>query len=245
MHPGRTLSFVTDPLRLSVIVPVLEEEAQIGDQLEHLKTLAGVDEVLVVDGGSADGTCAVVERDPAARLLHSPRGRALQMNRGAADASFEVLLFLHADVRLPLDAAAQIQAALGEPGTQAGAFVVRTVVDPRAPMRRWLTPFLHWANRRSERTPWPYGDQALFVRASAFNQLGGFPEVPILEDLLLAKSLAQHAPIARAPGPVLVSGRRFQVRPWRTILQMRLIPTLLRWGVSPQRLADWYGVPRA
>jgi len=223
---------------LSVIVPVLDEEARIGRRLSELAATPGLDEVIVVDGGSADRTAAIVNALPAVRLLSAPRGRARQMNAGAAAAAGDVFLFLHADVSLPSDAASWIARALGDPRVVAGAFRTWTVPDG-APSQ--LGPLLHLADIRSRLTRLPYGDQAMFVRRDAFARAGGFPDQPLMEDLELSRRLRCLGRIATVPAVVRVSGRRFVARPIRFTLIARTFPTLYRLGVSPRVLARFWG----
>ena len=224
-------------MRLSVIVPVLDEVQRIGERLRELSRMPGVDEVWVVDGGSGDGTPEAVRGFAGVRLLHAARGRASQMNAGAAAATGDVLLFLHADVALPTDAPAHIARALEDVHTVAGAFKTWTVVDG-APSR--LGPLLHLADLRSRYTHLPYGDQALFVRAGAFRAAGGFPAQPLMEDLELARRLRRLGRIRTVEACVRVSGRRFVARPLFYFLAVNLFPLAYALGVSPERLLQLY-----
>ncbi|MBI5481866.1 MAG: TIGR04283 family arsenosugar biosynthesis glycosyltransferase [Deltaproteobacteria bacterium] len=223
-------------MRLSVIIPTLNEQEVIEAQVRRTASLAGVSEVIVADGGSADATVPRVPRLPEVRVVAAPRGRASQMNAGARAASGDVLLFLHADVRLPDDAARHIEAALVDPHTVGGAF--RTWTAPDRPT--WLGPLLHLADLRSRYTSLPYGDQAPFVRRAAFDALGGFPEQPLMEDLEFSLRLHRLGAIARVPARVRVSGRRFVVRPLFFTALVNVFPALYRLGVSPASLARWY-----
>jgi hypothetical protein len=225
--------------RVSVVIPVLDEEARIGAQLESLARLP-VHEVIVVDGGSRDGTVARVRAAGMPRLLYAPRGRASQMNAGARAATGDVLLFLHADVRLPDDALRRVEEALADPEIVAGAFRTWTVADGRS----WLSPLLHLADLRSRYSGLPYGDQALFVRAEAFRQAGGFPEQPLMEDLELSRRLRSRGRIRTVHSRVTVSGRRFLARPLSYTLAVNLFPALYAAGVSPATLKRYYGDPR-
>lgn len=226
-------------MRVSVIIPVLDEERVIARRLAELAAL-GVDEVLVVDGGSRDRTAAVVGTHPGVRLLHAPRGRAAQMNAGAAEAGGDVLLFLHADVSLPADALAHITRALADPRVVAGAFRTWTVAD--RPTR--LGPLLHLADLRSRYSGLPYGDQAIFVRASTFHAVGGFPPLPLMEDLALSQRLRDAGQLRVVPARVQVSGRRFLEHPVLSTLLVNVYPTLYRLGVPPELLARFYRAVR-
>lgn len=163
------------PICISVVVPVLNEAARISAQLAHLRQLAGLHEVIVVDGGSADGTRELVAAAGWPRFAVSTRGRATQMNTGARLATGDVLLFLHADVILPGNVASLVAQALADPRVVAGAFRTQTVAEGR---RGWVARWLRLADLRSRYTRLPYGDQALFVRRGVFEQIGGFPRNP-------------------------------------------------------------------
>lgn len=233
-------------MTLSIVIPVLDEEARIGRCLAAARVLAGVDEVVVVDGGSRDGTLVAVgaaAEQPGAPLLvvTAPRGRGPQMNAGARSARGDVLLFLHADVMLPADAAAQIAGALAEPDVVGGAFHVHTVADDGI---NWLGPLLRLADVRSWVSTLPYGDQGVFVRRADFEAVGGFPDQPLMEDIELANRLWERGRMVIVPGEVLVSGRRFLARPVRSFVAMRLFPALYRLGVPAEVLAQLYGSPR-
>jgi len=227
--------------RVSVVIPVLDEEARIGGQLQAVARIPGLHEVIVVDGGSRDGTVARVRAAGTARLLVAPRGRASQMNAGAGAVSGDVLLFLHADVRLPDDAVRRVEEALADPRVVAGAFRTWTVADGG---RSWLAPLLHLADLRSRYSGLPYGDQALFVRAEAFRQAGGFPEQPLMEDLELSRRLRRLGRIRVVHSRVTVSGRRFLARPIYYTLAVNLLPSLYAAGVPASALKRLYGDPR-
>jgi rSAM/selenodomain-associated transferase 2 len=220
---------------------VLDEGLRIGAQLDRLAETPGLCEILVVDGGSSDQTVAEVAARPAVRLLTSARGRARQMNAGAAAARGQVLLFLHADVTLPDDAACWIARTLIEPGVVAGAFRTMTIAESG---RRFPGPLLRLADLRSRYSGLPYGDQALFVRTRAFAAVGGFPELPLMEDLELSRRLRRLGRIEIVPARVAVSGRRFEAQPILQTLLVNLFPTLYRLGVPPRLLAALYRDPR-
>ncbi len=222
---------------ISVILPVLNEELRIGQRLTELSTMEGIGEVLVVDGGSGDGTVERARAFPGVTVLSAPRGRASQMNAGAERARGTVLLFLHADVRLPPDAARHITLALEDPRVVAGAFKTWTVDDVG---RSRLGPLLHLADLRSRYTRLPYGDQALFVRAEAFRAAGGFPAQPLMEDLELSQRLWKLGRIRTVDARVTVSGRRFLARPVFYFLAVNGFPLLYRLGVPPASLLRLY-----
>ena len=220
---------------LSIIVPALNEAAGIVATLSALAPLrARGAEVIVVDGGSDDGTAGLAGA-AADQVVGAPRGRARQMNAGAALAHAPVLLFLHADTRLPEGADRTIQAAVVR-GASWGRFDVR--IDGRARMLR-VVAFL--MNLRSRLTGMATGDQAIFVTRTVFERAGGFPDQPLMEDIALSRRLRQVAPPACLRDRVVTSGRRWERRGvWRTVFLM----WRLRWrywrGESPQALAEVY-----
>ena len=226
--------------RVSVIMPVLDEARRLGAAIDEVLGLPGRKEVIVIDGGSRDRTLAIARGKPV-RVVEGPRGRARQMNAGAAVAGGDVLLFLHADTSLPRDVLEHIERTLTDPCVVAGAFRTWTVADVAdGGDARWFAPLLHAADLRSRYTSLPYGDQALFVRAEAFRRVGGFPDQPLMEDLELSRRLRRIGRIHTVPARVRVSGRRFLARPVFYTLAVNLFPPLYRLGVSPERLAKLY-----
>jgi rSAM/selenodomain-associated transferase 2 len=229
---------VTDH-RISVVVPILNEQRRIQRLLDHLASVPGLRELIVVDGESNDGGADLAAARPGVTLVRAPRGRAAQMNAGAAVATGDVLLFVHADVSLPRDATDWIELALRDGGVVAGAFRTWTIADTEHPP--WWAPLLHLADARSRYTSLPYGDQALFVRAETFRALGGFADVQLMEDIELGRRLWRVGRVVTVPASVLVSGRRFLARPVFYTLVMNLFPLLYRLGVSPKTLSNLYG----
>jgi len=227
-------------LRLSIIVPVLNEEARIGESLGRLQPLRKHGhEVIVVDGGSNDATRELA-MPGCTRLVRSRAGRAVQMNLGARFAAGEVLLFLHADSELPARAEQEIAAALadGEPGW--GWFDVR--LTGRAPIFRMIAVLM---NIRARLSSICTGDQALFVTSGLFRQVGGFPEIPLMEDIAICGALRKLARPLPLPRSVLTSSRRWEDRGIaRTILQMWRLRLLYSFGVDPTRLAALYYPPQ-
>lgn len=233
---------------LSVVVAVLDEARCIAARLAQLRSLAGVDEVVVVDGGSTDDTARLTRQasvGPGARvvLLDGPRGRGAQLGHGARHAAGALLLFVHADCALPADAPAVVRRVLARPGVVAGAFRTRHVWD--GPHRRWIRPLLPVADLRSRYTRLPYGDQALFVRADAYRRAGGFHRMAMFEDVDLARRLWRLGRVEVVDDAVEVSARRYAARPVRAVVAMNAFPVLWRLGlVSDVTLARWYGRPR-
>ena len=222
-------------MRLSVVIPTLDEAENISRAVAS-SWHAGAAEVIVVDGGSADGTAEVAGR-LRCTLLDAPRGRAAQQNAGARAATGDVLLFLHADNQLAAaDIADQVSACLADPHRLHGALWQQ--IDSPALAYRWL----EWGN--AARVRWlglPYGDQAIFVRREKFLERGGFPDEPLLEDLILMQELRGRAWPALLPGPVVVSPRRWQrhgvvrqtARNWWLLARYAA-------GAKPVDLADYY-----
>ena len=221
---------------LSIVVPALDEAEGIAATLQALAPLrARGAEVIVVDGGSRDDTVALA-RPLADRVIEGPRGRARQMNAGAAHASSERLLFLHADTRLPDAADALIARALAAHPLAWGRFDVR--IDGRAPMLRVVAALM---NRRSRWTGIATGDQAMFMTRAAFEAAGGFPDQPLMEDIELSSRLKRLRAPACLRERVLTSGRRWEQRGvWRTIVLMWRLRLLYALGVRADRLAAWY-----
>ena len=222
---------------VSIVIAARNENIGLDASVEAARAQPGQLEVVVADGSSGDRS---PERAAAsgATVIVTPPGRGRQLAAGARAATGEVLVFLHSDTRLPPDGLDLVRAALGDPQVEAGAFVTRTVADPRVPDR--AGPLLRLADLRSRITRHPYGDQALFVRRSAYLAVGGFRPMPILEDYDLSRRLAARHRIARVHVPVEVSGRRIQANPLRALLLLRMIPPLYRLGVKPEVLARLY-----
>lgn len=189
-------------MRVGVVIPTLDEEAEIAGTLACLATLDDDVDVVVADGGSTDRTRAVVE--PCARVVLAPRGRARQLNHGARAVEGDVLLFLHADCRLPADALRSIREALASPGVVGGAFHKR--FDSRDALLRGARA----RTRLWHRLGYVFGDQAMFVRRDVFEALGGFREDVRAEDMDLGWRLGRVGGVVLLDSEVLVSARRFQ-----------------------------------
>jgi rSAM/selenodomain-associated transferase 2 len=219
-------------LTLAIIVPTLNEE---GALRRHLPAaLAAADEVIVSDGGSTDGTAAVA-RELGARVVDGPPGRGGQLGRGAAAATADILLFLHADTTLPEMGAEQVREAVAR-GARGGAFLLR--FDADRPMQRLGSRLINWRTRRLRV---PLGDQAQFATREAFDQLGGYRDWPILEDLDFALRLRRLTGFTLIAAPVTTGARRFvEQGAVRTVATNWLIWLLFLCGVSPHRLARLY-----
>ena len=222
---------------LSIILPTLNEEPDIGVTLEALQPLRRREvEILVVDGGSADATMAIAAPLSDA-VIEAPRGRASQMNAGAAQASGAVLLFLHADTRLPPNGDQLILDGLAHSGRLWGRFDVTIAGgDPLLRPVAWLM------NRRSRVSGIATGDQAIFVRRHAFQSCGGFPELALMEDIALSRALKRRGPPLCLSECVVTSARRWkQQGTVRTILLMWRLRLAYFLGADPARLAEQYG----
>lgn len=228
-------------LLVSVVIPTWNESTQIQACLDQFQRLEGNWEVIVSDGGSSDATPDMAEALGARVVRCAARGRGPQQNEGAKVASGRIFLFLHADGRLPEDAHRWITETLLKPVILAGAFRVRHMAGA---WRGWRIGILRLADLRSRWTRAPYGDQAIFVRASIFRACGGFSAQPLMEDLELVRRLRRLGRLRILPAEVRVSGRRFERGPLRAFLCMNTFPLLDRLGVDPRTLSRWYGNPR-
>ncbi len=234
-RPQRPWSAIEVKPTLSIVMPVLDEAAGIRATLQALAPLRqrGA-EVIIVDGGSSDTTVALAT-PWADRVLVAPKGRARQMNAGASQARADVLLFLHADTRLPARADEQVSAAMAG-GALWGRFDVSISGRPFM-----LIVVAALMNVRSRCTGIATGDQAVFVRRTTFEAVQGYPDQPLMEDIELSCRLRRHAAPACLRARVTTSGRRWEARGvWRTIFLM----WRLRWrywrGESPTVLAKAY-----
>lgn len=225
-------------MNISVIVPVLNEEKTIAATLRALAPLQPY-EIIVVDGGSQDRTRALAA-EFTVKVVAEERGRARQMNRGAREASGEVLLFLHADTRLPATAFADIAVALGDRRYVGGRF------DVALDGRHWMLPVVaRLISYRSRVSKVGTGDQALFVRREVFQRMGGFPDIPLMEDIAFCRALKHLGPVACLRSRVVTSARRWEADGvWRTIFRMWTLKLLYLIGVSPRRLKRFYADTR-
>jgi rSAM/selenodomain-associated transferase 2 len=223
-------------MKLAIILPVLNEAATLPVALAALQPFRSHDvQIIVVDGGSDDGTSALA--GPFAdHVLSAPRGRASQMNAGAAAGQVDVLLFLHADTRLPPTALADVRDAIGG-GTLWGRFDVR--IDSSHPLLRVVERMM---NLRSRLTGIATGDQALFVRRDVFEQLGGFPDLPLMEDIAFTTALRKRARPACLRSRVTTSARRWEKHGvLRTVALMWRLRAAYFFGTDPAQLAIRYG----
>jgi rSAM/selenodomain-associated transferase 2 len=229
--------------KLSVIVPMLNEERAIASTLDAIAAGASgaevIVEVIVVDGGSSDRSREEA-RPRCARLLVTRRGLACQMNAAAAAAEGDALVFVHADTLVPPTFARDIAAALAEPAVVGGRFDLR--LDDRAPLLRFIG-WLISARSRLSRTG--TGDQAIFVRRAIFDRLGGFPELELCEDLEFSRRMKRAGRVACLRARVTTSARRWnRDGVVRTVVRMWLIRAMYLLGVPPARLKRMYSDTR-
>lgn len=216
---------------VTAVIPALNEAERIATAVDAARA-AGVAEIIVADGGSTDGTVTVAIAH-GARVIEGERVRARQLNRGAAAASHDALIFLHADTLLPLRAADAVASALAG-GAIFGGFRI-SFVEPG------LDGVARLINARTRLTRAPWGDQAQFVRRDTFVRMGGYPDFPIMEDYELARRMKRAGKTVVLPIAVRTSGRRFlQKGRLRTAAINWLIIASYHLGISPERLARWY-----
>jgi rSAM/selenodomain-associated transferase 2 len=221
---------------LSIVIPTWNEAGHIEDALAALQPLRrnGV-EIIVVDAGSADGT-ANLARPQSDQVIIASRGRARQMNAGAAAARGDLLIFLHADTRLPATAEVAVRTTVQAGQRAWGRFDIRI-----AGSLRLLSVVAALANLRSRLTGIATGDQAIFVRREAFFAVGGYPDLPLMEDIVLSARLKELGPPACLRARVVTSGRRWEQRGlWRTIWLMWWLRLQFYFGRSAAVLAQQY-----
>ena len=220
--------------RLSVIIPTLNEAASIKGTITQLLQSKEV-EIVVVDGGSRDNT-AELARLLGAKVLLTDASKAVQMNAGAAASVGDVLLFLHADTQLPDNFDAKVMATVSQNGFCAGAFSLGIGSDARG--LRFIERVANWRSRFFQM---PYGDQALFVCRDLFNEIGGFPDLPIMEDFELIRRLRRKGKISILPDCVRTSPRRYlNFGIFKTWCLNQFIIVAYYLGVPTERLACWY-----
>jgi len=219
---------------ISVIIPTLNEANDLPQTLDSLRGAENI-ETIVVDGGSNDGTFGIAERE-GCRMVRSSPSRAKQLNVGAQSASGPVLLFLHADARLPPAFDSAVRSTLNEPGVIGGAFRLRIDAPGRS-----LRIIERVVDIRSRVFQMPYGDQGIFVNKETFLDLGGFSDFPIMDDFDFVRRLRRRGKVRTASAAVLTSGRRWQqLGPWRTTWINQKIILGYYVGIAPNRLAAWY-----
>ncbi|UQA97061.1 TIGR04283 family arsenosugar biosynthesis glycosyltransferase [Streptomyces halobius] len=221
-------------MKVSIVVPVVNEADAIQPALSRLCRDFPDCELVVVDGGSTDGTVELAA--PRATVVRSERGRARQMNEGARRCTGDVLWFIHADTRIAPAALAQIRTALADPEVVGGGLTLR--FDLRSPALDYLA---YASNARARRLHHIFGDQAMFIRRTVFDELGGFPDLAIMEDLEMSRRLHRRGLLAVLPATSTASARRL-VRhgTWRMIVFMQYLKLLYFAGVDPEVIRARY-----
>ena len=219
---------------ISVVIPAINESERIANAIEYAWNF-GADQVIVVDGGSTDGTCQIAAQKDC-QLLSSTPGRGIQQNIGAGAADGETLLFLHADSFLPPQAYQPLQQALSNPSVVWGGF--RQRIDEPGKRYRWLE------KGNASRVKWRgqvYGDQGIFIRRDVFQKIGGFAEFPLMEDVHLSDKMKKIARPVLLEGPLHIDARRWKANGViRQTIRNWTFLGLYRLGVSPERLAQRY-----
>lgn len=222
------------PVTVSIVVPVLDEAATVAATVDRLTRDFPGCEVVVVDGGSTDGTPQLVR--PPARVVSTFPGRGHQVNVGAAHACGEVLWFHHVDTRADPAALGQLRAALADPAVVGGGLTL--CFDRRSAALDYVAAT---SNARARRLHWIFGDQAMFIRRSVFEELGGFPELPLMEDLEMSRRLARAGRMVLLPATSTASARRFDEHgTLRLLVFMQWLKLLYFLGVDPADLARRY-----
>ncbi len=222
-----------DELSIAVVIPTLNEAASIETAVSSALMEDGV-ECIVVDGGSLDNTVDRA-REAGATIVRAPKGRAKQLNAGASLAAHPLLLFLHADTVLPPGYPTTVRRILARPDVACGAFRLR--IEPAGSTLRAIERI---ANLRARRFALPYGDQALFLRADRFRRLGGFPDLPVMEDFELVRRLRRAGRIEIAAEAVETSSRRWhRYGTWRTTLLNQIAVLAYLGGVPAGTIARW------
>ena len=235
-----------DPVcpHIGVVIPTLDEEGAIAACLAAVGEWPDVS-VVVSDGGSTDATLDQVRRRfPWVDVVEGPPGRGDQLDRGVRAVPADAYVFVHADCRLPMGWLDAVRTALVEPEVAVGCFRLRT--DPPASgSTSWLArAWWRLLDLRSRGFFLPYGDQALFLTRRVLEAAGGVPRIALMEDVELVRRVLRHGRLVRVPLEVRTTARRFAASPLRARICTATFPTLYRLGVSPARLARWYGSGR-
>jgi rSAM/selenodomain-associated transferase 2 len=225
---------------VGVVIPTLNEAHNLPELLGDLREVALPLHVIVADGGSQDDTAALAEAG-GATVVHTATGRAVQMNGGARVCGAEWLCFLHADVRLPENARHDFEHLVRDPAAEAAVW--RLAIDADG---WWFRVLERGARVRDRLVGLSYGDQGLLVRRALFDLIGGFPDLPVLEDVAFNRAVRRHVVLRRLGSPLLVSARRWKKEGlyWTWIRNVAVLSAYLA-GVSPRRLSRWYRPHRA
>jgi rSAM/selenodomain-associated transferase 2 len=224
-------------MKISVIIPVLNERECLPENLAALKLQNWIHEIIVVDGGSTDGTLALLRRQCDVKLIESPAGRGIQLNAGARAATGDILVFLHADSSLPPNAGEQLKGALVSSPVVGGCFYVRF----NSPRPRSLGIVAAGINLRTVLTSSATGDQAIFVRQNVFEKIGGFRDWPLFEDVDFVSRIKRVGKFTVIRSPVTASARRHvHYGVYRMVILVYLLRLGFWAGISPSTLAKWY-----
>jgi rSAM/selenodomain-associated transferase 2 len=225
---------VSTPATVSIVVPALNEARRIESCLQRLRSDFPDCELVVVDGGSTDETLELAARH--ACTIRSAAGRATQMNAGAAVTSGDILWFIHADCWVAADALDLLRRVVSAPGVVGGGLQLR--FDQRSLGLDYLAAS---SNLRARRLHWIFGDQAMFVRRDVFDSVGGFPEIPLMEDLEMSRILRRRGRLVVLPTSVTASARRLVDQgPWRMTVLMQLLKAHYLLGGDPERIRRRY-----
>jgi rSAM/selenodomain-associated transferase 2 len=220
---------------VGIVVPALNEAAHLDGILSDVRAIECVGDVLVVDGGSSDGTVELA-RSAGARVITAARGRGQQLNAGARAVAGDWLCFLHADVRMPRGARDALPAAVAD--ERVSAAVWRFAVDAGG---LWFRLIELGAWIRDRIGGLTYGDQGLLVRRSLYEAVGGFPEIPVMEDVAMIRALKRRGVVHHLDASLVVSARRWEREgPFKTWIRNALLVTAYLGGVPPKRLVRWY-----
>ncbi|VXD22768.1 Glycosyl transferase, family 2 [Planktothrix serta PCC 8927] len=228
------MNFNPESAKISIIIPVLNEAENIESVISGIQNSENI-EIIIVDGGSQDNTVQIAQ-NLGVNVIVTHRGRGLQMNAGAKIATGEILLFLHGDTQLPLEFEIEVRKTLIDYNIIAGAFQLK--INAPEWSLRLIEKMVFW---RSKYLQMPYGDQAIFIKASTFWNIGGFPEQPIMEDFELIRRLNRLGKIEILSSFVITSGRRWQkLGVFQTTLINQFMIIGYYWGISPIILSQWY-----
>ncbi|MFM6191899.1 MAG: TIGR04283 family arsenosugar biosynthesis glycosyltransferase [Planktothrix sp.] len=228
------MNFYPEYAQISIIIPVLNEADNIESVINQIQKTENI-EIIIVDGGSQDHTVEIAQ-SLGVKVIVTQRGRALQMNAGAKIATGEILLFLHGDTQLPTEFEKDVRKIWINDNIIAGAFQLK--IDNSQWSLRLIEKTVFW---RSKYLQMPYGDQAIFIKASTFWQVGGFPEQPIMEDFEFIRRLNRLGKIEILSSSVITSGRRWQkLGVFKTTLINQFVVFGYYLGISPIKLSQWY-----
>jgi rSAM/selenodomain-associated transferase 2 len=221
---------------ISVIIPALNEAEVIGNCIKSLREEAGDIEIIAVDGGSVDGTLEIIGNFDDIVLVKSPKGRGRQMNEGAGAATGDVYLFLHADTILEQGWSNEIMTALEDSSVKGGAFTL-AIASPG----RHYRLIEHIVRLRCTLWKLPYGDQGIFARRDVFERIGGYKNIPLMEDVDIVERIKREGRISILPRKAFTSHRRWEKKGWiETTLMNQLIMIMYRLGIDTRRLAELY-----